>query len=260
MAQLSPRGWWRRFAALPLESTPKTLLVATLVALASATLVSVTSVLLKPLQQAHLERERQAQIVAVVSRAIGDTGPLTAYVIELSTGQLAPQIDPVTYDQRQAAQQPEMSVAVPAQDDLARIGRRAKYATVFIRRGAGKPELIVLPVHGLGYQSTLYGYLALRGDGNTVAALTFYEQGETPGFGARITDSAWLSLWTGKQIADERGAIRIAVSRGKATSPYEVDGISGATRTGNGITNLLHYWLGDHGFGPFLQRVRSGEF
>jgi Na+-transporting NADH:ubiquinone oxidoreductase subunit C len=143
--------------------------------------------------------------------------------------------------------------------DIAGIGRRAKHATVFIRREGGKPTLIVLPVHGAGYQSTLYGYLALRGDGNTVAALNFFKQGETPGLGARITEPAWQALWPGKRIADEGGTVRIAVVRGTAAGPYEVDGISGATRTGTGVTNMLRFWLGEYGFGPFLARVTAAR-
>lgn len=259
MAKPDPRGWWRRFKDLPTDSMPKTLAFAFAIALVSAIVVSVASVTLRPLQKANLERERQAQIVSIVSRAIGDTKPLTAYVVDLAKGRIAPGIDPVTYDQVAAAKKPASSIAIPKEADIAGLGRRAKHATVFIRRERGKPTLIVLPVHGAGYQSTLYGYLALRGDGNTVAALTFYKQGETPGLGARITEPTWQALWPGKRLADEGGTIRIAVVRGTAAGPYEVDGISGATRTGNAVTNMLRFWLGDYGFGRFLGRVKTGK-
>ena len=259
MARPDPRVWWRWFVDLPAEGTRKTLIVAGGVALAAAIVVSIASVTLRPLQKANLERERQARIVAMVSRAIGDSGPLDAHVVDLASGRIAPDIDPVTFDQAAAAQRPETSIAIAKSADIAGLGRRARHATVFIRREAGKPVLIVLPVHGKGYQSTLYGYLALRGDGNTVAALTFYKQGETPGMGARITEPAWQELWPGKRLADEKGVIKITVVRGKATGPHEVDGITGATRTGAGITKLLRFWLGDHGFGPFLANLRGGK-
>jgi Na+-transporting NADH:ubiquinone oxidoreductase subunit C len=244
---------------LPPDGLQKTLIVACAVALGAALAVSFAAVTLRPLQKANLERERQAQIVAVVSRVIGDVGPLDAHVVDLAGGKIAPGIDPVTFDQAAAAGMPDTSIAIPKDADVAGLGRRAMHSTVFIRREAGKPVLIVLPVHGKGYQSTLYGYLALRGDGNTVAALNFYKQGETPGLGARITEPAWQSLWPGKRLADDKGAIKITVMRGKATGPYEVDGITGATRTGAGITNLLRFWLGDHGFGPFLANLRDGK-
>lgn len=252
-------SWWRRLAALPKDSAPKTIAFAMLVAVVAAVLVSFVAVTLRPLQKANLERERQARIVAIVSRAIGDAGPLSAHVVELKTGRIAPEIDPVTFDQEAAAKKPETSIALPPAADIAGLGRRETHATVFLRREGGKPTLIVLPVRGQGYQSTLYGYLALRGDGVTVAALTFYKQGETPGLGSRITEPAWQGLWPGKRIADDSGTIRIKVVRGAASGPHEVDGISGATRTGNGVTNLLQFWLGAYGFGPFLDRVKAGE-
>ena len=100
--------------------------------------------------------------------------------------------------------------------------------------------------------------LALEADLRTIAALTILEQGETPGLGSRIEDPAWQALWPGKQITDESGQIAIAVVRGPGTGPYEVDGITGATQTATGVGNMLRYWLGDHGFGPFLDRLRQG--
>ncbi len=257
MAKPKPRDWWRRFKDLPADSTLKTLAFAFAVALISAIVVSFASVTLRPLQKANLERERQAQIVAIVSNAIGDAGPLTAHVVELSTGRFAPAMDPVTFDQEAAAKKPESSITIPKHADLAGIGRRAKHATVFIRRENGRPILLVLPVRGAGYQSMLYGYLALRGDGNTVAALSFYQQGETPGLGARIREPAWQALWPGKRIADKDGTIRINVVSGRSTSPHEVDGISGATRTGNAVTKMLRFWVGGWGFGPFLDRLKA---
>ena len=117
--------------------------------------------------------------------------------------------------------------------------------------------LLVLPVRGSGYQSLIRAYLALEPDLRTVAALTVVEQGETPGLGSRIADPAWQALWAGKRIADEDGDIVIEVVRGEADGPYEVDGVTGATRTGNGITDMLHFWLGEWGYEPFLDRVAT---
>jgi len=99
----------------------------------------------------------------------------------------------------------------------------------------------------------------LQGDLETIAALTFYEQGETPGLGARIQDPTWEALWPGTKIADAEGNIAIEVVKGGATEAWQVDGLTGATRTSNGVTNLLRFWLGDWGYGPFLERLKSGE-
>lgn len=259
MAGPDPMSWWQRFRALPKDSTPKTLAFALAVALGAAIVVSIATVTLRPLQKVNLERERQARIVAMVSRAIGETGTLTAYMVDLETGRLARDMDPVTFDAEAAAKNPETSIAIPQAADIAGLGRRAKHAAVFVRFEGEKPALLVLPVYGQGYQSTLWGYLALKGDGNTVAGLSFYKQGETPGLGARIMEPAWQALWPGKRLADETGTLRVQVTKGSAKGPHEVDGITGATRTNNGVTSLLRFWLGDFGFGPFLKRLKSGE-
>jgi Na+-transporting NADH:ubiquinone oxidoreductase subunit C len=116
--------------------------------------------------------------------------------------------------------------------------------------------LLVLPIYGKGYQSTIHAYLALSPDLQSVAALSIYEQGETPGLGTRIADPTWLALWRERQIYDTQGDIVISVVRGGASAPYEVDGISGATRSTTGVTNMIRFWLGDRGFGPFLARHR----
>lgn len=267
MADLNPLTWWRRFLALPNDSRVKTLGVALLVALVSAAAVSVTAVLLKPQQLANLERQRQARMEAMIAALPGmadilrqaGASAIETRLVDLDTGSFETAIVPAGYDQRAAASDPALSMALPREVDIAGIGRRANLALVYILRRDEAISLIVLPVHGSGYQSTIYAYLALEADFNKVAALTVYEQGETPGLGAQVEDSAWQALWPGKAIADESGAIRIAVVRDEATGPYEVDGITGATRTMAGITNMLHFWLGDHGFGPFLARLRAGE-
>lgn len=264
-------GWLDRFRDLPGESPPKMLAVALGVALVCAVLVSTTAVVLKPLQEANKEREREARILDIVrglpgmEERIGEAGGerVEALVVELGTGRVAESLDPTTYDQRAAARDPDQSIALAPEEDPARIGRRANHATVYLIRQDGAIRLVILPVHGSGYASTLYGYLALEGDGNTVVAVSFYEHGETPGLGARIEDPDWRALWAGKRLRDEEGALKIAVARGPVApaSPaaaHQVDGISGATRTGQGVSSLLRFWLGDKGFGPFLERVRTG--
>lgn len=259
MDRVNPLYWWRRLLALPNDSTTKTFTVALLIALTSALIVSTTSVLLRPIQEINRERDRQAQIVAVVSAGVGDAGALRARIVDLESGRFNTELDPAMFDQRAAARDEERSIAIPAPADIAGLGRRAKHARVFTRVTDGKLDLIVLPVHGQGYQSMLYGYLALRGDLNTVAALTFYEQGETPGLGARITDKVWQAEWRGKKVADDSGTVKIGVASGKTTGPHDVDGISGASRTAQGVTNLLRFWLGEYGYGQLLAQLRQGK-
>lgn len=257
-------GPWRRFLALPNGDPRKAVGVTLLVALVSALVVSSASVLLKPLQQAHIERDRQARLEAMI-----DTLPamrelmveagidtLETRIVDLASGRFDLAIDPATFDPAAAAAAPAASVALPPEADLAGLKRIATHAPVYLLQRDGALHLIVLPISGLGYQSTIRGSLALEPDLTTVAALTITEQGETPGLGARIEEPAWQALWAGKEIADPDGRIVIRVAQGPAAGPYEVDGISGATRTGNGVTNMLAFWLGPQGFGPFLDRLK----
>ena len=267
MSDLNPIGWWRRLLALPNDSLIKTLVVAFLVVFTASILVSVAAVSLRPFHLANLVNERQARMTAMIATLPGMEDILTGagvdnmevHIVDLASGDLTTDIDPATYDQREAARDPELSSTIPSEADIAGIKQRANFAQVFVLRKDGDLQLVVLPVRGVGYQSILYAYLALNADGNTIAGLTFYEQGETPGIGTRILEPDWLALWPGKQLADENGEIRISVVRGEAVGPFEVDGISGATRTSNGVANMLHFWLGDYGFGPFLSRLRAGD-
>ena len=251
MNEFNPFLWWRRFLALPNTSGLKAVVVVLLVSMTCAIIVSVTAVTLRPIQQANLEAERKARL-AVLLRALPGIGDMDrgaeppsikTVIVDLATGSIVEGRDPLAYDQRATAG----------------AGRRAQYAPVHLVRRNTELALVILPVHGPGYQSMLYGYLAIEPDVKTIAALKFYVQAETPGLGDRIMEPAWLSKWPGTEIADEEGNLRVAVVQGDAKRPHEVDGISGATRTGNGVTNLLRFWLGDSGFGPFLKRLATWE-
>jgi Na+-transporting NADH:ubiquinone oxidoreductase subunit C len=259
----------RAFREMPNDRPAKTLAVALAVALVCAALVSSTAVLLRPLQLANQERDRQQHILAIVARLPGleklfgavALPEVEAQVVELSTGSTVRAIDPAAYDQRKAAKDPQQSIALAPEDDIAGIKRRAKYATVYLVRSEGEIKLVILPVHGSGYASRLYGYLALAGDANTVVALSFFEHAETPGLGAGIDDPAWQQQWQGKTLRDEAGRLRIGVAKGRVDpgSPeaaFQVDGISGATRTSQGVAELVRFWAGDQGFGPYLDRIR----
>lgn len=267
MADLNPLNWWRRFLALPNESSTKTFVVAFLVASVSAVAVAVTAVSLKPRQMENVERERQQRMAEMLASVPGladilgevDADTLETRIVDLATGTYDDSVDPATFDAPALASDPARSVALGAEQDIAGIGRRPNLAPVHSVRQDGDLLLVVLPVYGTGYQSTIRAYLVLEGNLDTIAAISIYEQGETPGLGTRITDPAWLGQWAGKHLADEAGEIRIGVVRGAAGNEYEVDGITGATRSSMGVSNLVRFWLGEDGFGPFLANLRAGK-
>lgn len=268
MSHKSPLALWRRFLALPNDSRAKTLGVAFLVSLVAAIAVSTTAVVLKPRQDAHIQAVREAKLAAMIATLPGladvmrETGAetLETAIVALDTGAIAPGIDAAQFDFLAAQTDPAQSQPLAAANDIALIGQRPDFAPVYLLRGADGLALVVLPVYGKGYQSMIRAYLALHADLRTIAALSIYEQGETPGLGSRISDPAWQALWAGKQTADAQGQVTITVVRGAATSALEVDGITGATRSTTGVTNLVRFWLGNQGFGPFLKRLKAGEF
>jgi Na+-transporting NADH:ubiquinone oxidoreductase subunit C len=154
-----------------------------------------------------------------------------------------------------------MSVKIPPDRDIAQIRRRAKYAVVYLVKEEGQTKLILLPVHGYGLWSTMYAYVALERDANTIFGLRFYEQGETAGLGAEIDNPRWRNNWTGKVVYGEaeKPQIRVikgAVAPGDPEAKFKIDGLAGATLTANGVTNLIHYWLGPEGFGTYLKKFR----
>ena len=146
--------------------------------------------------------------------------------------------------------------------DIADIKRREKYAEVYLVRGTnGDIETVVLPIRGYGLWSTLWGFIALESDFNTVAGLGFYSHAETPGLGGEVDNPKWKAQWPGKKILNETGNMAIEVTKGgqaDAASPYQVDGLSGATLTTRGVDNLVQFWLGDNGFKPFLDQLKTG--
>ena len=185
--------------------------------------------------------------------------PIRQKVIDLSTGAEAPEIDPVTFDQRAAEADVARSREAPPNN--AGLRRIADQALVYELRGTdGELDLVVLPVSGLGLWGILYGFIALDADLETIRGLTFYEHKETPGLGGEVDNPRWKALWNGRKAFDANAEPAIEVIRGLAgptnDDPHRVDGLAGATMTSRGVTNLLRFWLSADGFGPYLDVLR----
>jgi Na+-transporting NADH:ubiquinone oxidoreductase subunit C len=262
------RGLW--VFSRPNDDPGKILAVAITLCLVCSLLVSGSAVLLKPLQDRNQALAIRKQIVRVAGFTAGDAQQVEALfrqhietrIVDLDTGEFDDSIDPAGYDMRAAVRDPARSRALSAQEDPAKIKRRADRMPVYLVREGERVKTAILPVYGYGLWSTLYGVLALAGDGRTVSGLTFYEHGETPGLGDFVANPAWQAKFRGKLAFDESGRLRLGVIKGggNPASPdarYQVDAVAGATLTSRGVNNLLRYWLGDQGFGPFLKRLQT---
>ena len=249
------------------DSIKNTLVVAIGVSLVCSVLVSAAAIVLRPLQEANQNEFRQRIVLEVAGLydpavpVAEQFGNIDTRLVDLETGEYVDDMDPQSFDAEAAANDPELGVKIPKDKDVASINRRAVYAPVYVVMDGGEPQQYILPVRGKGLWSTLYGYLSVEPDGNTVAGLRFYEHAETPGLGDKIEQEPWLAQWPGKKLYDEQGDPQMKVARGSVQpgpdAIHRVDGLSGATLTANGVTYLIQYWIGSHGFGPYLAKVSS---
>jgi len=255
---------------MPNDDPVKTLLVALMLCLVCAVAVSVAAVTLRPLQERNkdLAFKREVLKVAGLYSPGGDVDALfeqvDARMVDLATGEYRPDLDAADYTPQQAARDPATGTAIPPADDLARIKRRSRYVPVYLVHRDHGLRLVILPMYGTGLWSTIYGLLALQADANTIAGVSFYEQGETAGLGAEIADPGWQAMWNGKRVYDETGKVRFRLVKGGVrenaeAAAYEVDAVSGATLTSKGVNDLVRYWLGDQGFGRYLARLKRQE-
>lgn len=245
------------------DGIANTLVVALVLSLVCSVLVASTAIILKPVQQRNEELYRQKIIldVAGLYQSGADIGLLFANIdtrmVDLASGQYVESHNTDTFDALDAAKSQQTGIAIPAEVDIANIRRRARMVPVYLVREDGEISQIILPVYGSGLWSTMFGFLSVAPDGTTVRGLRFYEHAETPGLGDQIDKPEWRAEWVGKKVYGDDKQPRIEVIRGfvvdgSENSAYEIDGISGATLTGRGVTNLVRYWTGPHGFGPYL--------
>lgn len=253
-----------------------TLFVALVLCLVCSVLVSTVAVGLKQRQDNNKLLDRNKNILAAAGlykegkNTSADIETLfkqfSIKLVDIESGKYATAaelkaqgINPETYDQNVAAKDPKLSKKML--DDPAGINRQAKYAKIYLLQKDGKNELIVLPVHGYGLWGTLYGFLVLESDVNTIKGLVFYSHKETPGLGAKVDTEKWKALWPGKKAYTDNNEINIVVGskNGSSSGPGFIDGLSGASLTTKGVHNLIHFWLGEQGFAGFIRNLKAGE-
>ena len=258
------------------DTVSRTLFVAAVLCVCCSVAVSVAAVLLRPSQERNKLLDRKKNILvaaglypegATASDVDGLFEQVETRLVDFETGALLEEDeeDPAGYDQRDAARDPARGVEIARDRDFGNIKRRAKRGLVYFVRENGALKQLVLPVHGKGLWGTMYAFLALQPDLNTVVGLSFYEHVETPGLGAEVENEKWKERWRGKRLFDDKAEeIVIRHIKGKVNSKtpnaiHRFDGLSGATITTRGVTDLLRYWLGDDAYGPFLKRQRQGK-
>lgn len=252
----------------PKDSVSRTVIVALVLCVVCSVIVSAAAVMLRGKQQENAVNEKKMNILAAAGIEVvnGDLeaafATITPKLVDMRTGEFSTDEDVMSYNMRKAAKDPSKARALTREQDIASIRKQSLYSTVYLVEGEQGIERIILPIHGYGLWSTLYGFIALESDLNTVAGLGFYEHAETPGLGGEVDNPKWKALWPGKKVyADDSYMPAIGLIKGKATAGdmHKVDGLAGATLTSNGVTNLVKFWLGENGFAPFLSKLKAGE-
>lgn len=135
---------------------------------------------------------------------------------------------------------------------------------LYIYKESGEVMAYAFPIIGQGLWSTLYGYFSLEPDAVTVRGITFYKHGETPGLGGEIDKEWFQDNFRGKKIwsVKEKQLTPIGVVKGKAADlfkdervEHKVDGITAATITGSGVTEMLDKTI--RAYEPFFSKLRK---
>lgn len=255
------------------DSTVKTLIVATFLCVACSILVSTAAVKLKPVQVQNKRLDVKKNLL--LSAGLIESGKATPAqikeafeqvemkLIDLSTGEEVTDMDPSTFDLEKADKDPSMSIKIENENDIARIKTRSKVRPVYLVKSGGSVNQIILPFHGKGLWSTMYGFLSLAPDTRTVKGIGFYQHGETPGLGGEIENKKWQASWVGKKVLSEGyeptiDVLKGSVEEGMQGAISKIDGLSGATLTSNGVEASVNYWVSNNGYGKFLAKFRAG--
>ena len=241
----------------------KTVIVATALCFICSMVVSFAAVNLKSIQEANKAIDKQKNILQVagvyhegidVNKTFSSFQPL---VVDLNSGKFTDKFDPSIFDDKKAAQDPLLSVSL--ENDPASIGRRTNYATIYLlKKDDGSLDKVILPIHGYGLWSTLYGFIALEDNLNDIFGLQFYQHAETPGLGAEVDNPKWKAQWKGKKLNNENGELMIQVAKTQKYKDHHIDALAGATLTSNGVDNLVKFWMGKDGFKKFLNNLKNG--
>jgi Na+-transporting NADH:ubiquinone oxidoreductase subunit C len=242
--------------------------------LVCSVLVSSAVVALDPFKAAAIANDRQVSILKVSGHEVEGSVAATyekyieAHLLDVDAGVLADdqvaKEDIDGYNFASLAKKPETSVAIAKDKDVAGIRTHSKYMPVYFAKDEnGNVDRVILPFYGQALWSTVYGYVAVDPkDGNTIKAVTFYSHGETPGLGGEIDNPRWQAIWVDKKINDAQGAYKFDIKKNADKvgegKDFEVDALSGATLTSNGVDNIAAYWLGD-AYQPFLKNLSKGE-
>ena len=251
------------------DSVTKTLGVAFVICLVCSLVVSFAAVSLRDIQKENATNNQSIKILQaakIYDKSIDvktQFSKLEMKYVDFNTGKILDSYGDFVieeYDQLKSTRDPNLSTSISASDDIAIIKNRENVGKFFIVRNDDSTiDKLILPIRGYGLWGTLYGYMAIEEDFNTVAGLEFYDHKETPGLGAEVDNPRWKAMWPGKKIY-KNDEVKLTVIKGKVqnddvNNDFKVDGLSGATLTSRGVTNMITYWFGDSGYSKLFKEL-----
>nr|WP_222718615.1 NADH:ubiquinone reductase (Na(+)-transporting) subunit C [Algoriphagus sp. AK58] len=212
-------------------------------------LLSGTSQVLGPLQQEAIALDKKKQILGAVIDAAEIDKMTPQQINEFYASRISSTVVDISGKEISGVEAEKVEIA----KDYKKPADKRQYP-VFMFHAEGKPEAIesyIFPLYGAGLWDAIWGYIALETDMNTIGGITLAHASETPGLGARITEGEVQARYVGKKIFDDSGAlVAVQMQKGEgkdySSDLHKVDGMSGATITGNGVNNMLKAYLGHY--------------
>ena len=216
------------------QSNTYTFIYASVLVIVVALGLALTSISLKDRQQRNIELEKKQNILA----SFGIQG--TRDEAEKLYDQYIKEAFAVNYEGEKLDNIDAFNVSL---EEEQRKPVEERIYPVYEAEKDGK-TIYIFPVRGKGLWGPIWGYVALEDDFNTIYGVTFDHKSETPGLGAEITTDAFKSQFVGKKLFDDAHKFTsvVVMKHGKAdpNDPHQVDGLSGATLTSKGLSDMLY--------------------
>ena len=218
------------------DSNKHTYIFAVLMVLSVAFVLSFTSESLKDLQNANVKKEKMQNILSSVGINVTRDESEDLYMDYISE-ELSLKSDGTIDDDIDAF---DINLALEVKKDS-----ETQRFPLYIANVENE-KFYVIPLRGAGLWAEIWGYIALKEDINTIKGVSFDHKSETAGLGAEITEDWFIDSFTDEKINDSQGNF-VGVSLTKSNNDprnedkmdNEVDAISGATITGDGVSDMI---------------------
>ncbi len=234
------------------DSNKATFLFSSGMVVVIAIMLSVAAISLGPYQARNIRIEKMENILTSVGIA---SEPKTAE--KIFTQYITEQVVLNNKGEEQTGGTAAFDIDLKKEIDKAKNGNQDKQLfPLFICKKDGK-SFYIIPMRGKGLWGPIWGYIALEGDMNTIAGVSFGHKGETPGLGAEIETEYFQKQFVGKKILDEQGdfvSVKVVKGGGTSTNIHGVDAVSGATITSDGVTEMFHRTL--ENYIPYFKKAK----